>query len=70
MTGWTNENGPRGGIDKFRRIRVYLLDAPVAVVEDVGSDLYAAIDHATDRVARAAVKHLGRSNEFLARRYP
>ena len=56
-----DENGPRGGVDKFCRIRVYLFDAPVAVVEDIGTDLYAVIDRATDRVGRAVVKHLCRS---------
>lgn len=56
-----DENGPRGGVDKFCRIQVYLLDAPLAAVEDVGCDLYAVIDRATDRVGRVVVKHLDRS---------
>ncbi len=53
-----DENGPQGGVDKFCRVRVYLFDAPVAVVEDIGLNLYAVIDRATDRVGRAVVKHL------------
>ncbi|MDP3798651.1 MAG: HPF/RaiA family ribosome-associated protein [Polaromonas sp.] len=56
-----DENGPRGGVDKFCRIQVYLSDAPVAVIEDIGPDLYAAIDRAADRVGRVIVKHLDRS---------
>ena len=56
-----DENGPRGGVDKFCRIQVHLRDAPMAVIEDVGSDLYAVIDRATDRVGRMVVKHLDRS---------
>ena len=56
-----DENGPRGGVDKFCRIQVYLIDAPVAAVEDVGTDLYSVIDCATDRVGRVVVKHLDRS---------
>ena len=56
-----DNNGPRGGVDKFCRIQVYLLDAPVAFVEDIGLDMYAVIDRATDRVVRAVVKHLYRS---------
>ena len=51
----------RVGADKFCRIRVYLFDAPVAVIADVGADLYAVIDHAADRVGRVVVKHLDRS---------
>ncbi len=57
-----DENGPRGGVDKFCRIQVHLLDAPVAVIEDVGADLYAAIDRAAERVGRVVVKHLDRTH--------
>lgn len=57
-----DENGPRGGVDKFCRIQVYLLDAPVAAIEDVGDDLYAVIDRAADRVGRVVVKHLDRTH--------
>ena len=56
-----DENGPRGGVDKFCRIQVYLIDAPMAAVEDIGTDLYAVIDRAVDRVGRVVVKHLDRS---------
>ncbi len=67
-----DENGPRGGVDKFCRIQVYLLDAPVAVIEDVGVDLYAAIDSAAERVGRVVVKHLNRThpNRDIARQGP
>lgn len=56
-----DENGPRGGVDKFCRIQVYLSDAPVAAIEDIGPDLYAVIDRAAARVGRVVVKHLDRS---------
>ena len=67
-----DENGPRGGVDKFCRIQVRLLDAPVAVIEDVGVDLYAAIDSAAERVGRVVVKHLDRThpNRDIARQGP
>lgn len=55
-----DENGPRGGVDKYCRIQVRLFDAPVAVIEEVGSELYAVIDRATSRVGRVVVKHLDR----------
>lgn len=56
-----DENGPRGGIDKYCRIHVHLVGAPVATVEDVGADLYAVIDRAADRVGRVVTKHLDRA---------
>ena len=56
-----DENGPRGGVDKFCRIQIHLVDAPVAVIEDVGDDLYVAIDRAAERVGRVVVKHLDRT---------
>jgi len=56
-----DENGPRGGPDKFCQIQVYLVDAPTAVVEGVGADLYASIDRAAERVGRVVVKHLDRT---------
>lgn len=58
-----DENGPRGGVDKFCRIQVHLLDAPVAAIEDVGTDLYTVIDRAADRVGRVVVKHIDRQHE-------
>ena len=57
-----DENGPRGGPDKFCRIHVSLVDAPTAVVEEVGVDLYASIDRAAERVGRVVVKHLDRTH--------
>ena len=58
-----DENGPRGGADKFCRIQVYLVDAPVAIIKDIDPDLYAAIDRAADRAGRLVVKHLDRSRD-------
>ena len=58
-----DENGPRGGVDKFCRIQVYLVDAPVVVIQDIGPDLYAVIDRAADRTGRLVVKHLDRSRD-------
>lgn len=62
-----DENGPRGGVDKFCCIQVYLVDAPVAVIKDIGPELYAAIDRAADRVGRVVVKHLDRSRDSQRR---
>ena len=62
-----DENGPRGGVDKFCRIQVYLVNAPVAVIEDIGPDLYVVIDRAADRAGRLVVKHLDRSRDSQRR---
>lgn len=62
-----DQNGPRGGVDKFCRIRVYLADAPMAIVVDIGTDLYAVIDRTADRVGRAVVRHLDRSRHHVRR---
>lgn len=57
-----DENGPRGGVDKFCRIQVTLLNMPLALVKDISADLYAAIDRAADRVGRVVVKHCDRTH--------
>jgi ribosome hibernation promoting factor len=54
-------NGPRGGIDKYCRVRVHLVAAPAAMVEEVSDDLYVAIDRAAERVGRSVRKHLDRA---------
>ena len=54
-------NGPRGGIDKYCRIRVYLVGTSAAMVEEVSDDLYAAVDRAAERVGRSVRKRLDRA---------
>ncbi len=44
-----DKDGPHGGVDTFCRIQVHLIGAPVALIEDVGADLYAVIDRAIER---------------------
>jgi len=55
-----DSSGPRGGEDKFCRIRVFLEDAPPVLIEDRGGNLYAAIGRAAERAGRDVVKVLGR----------
>ncbi len=56
-----DENGPRGGVDKFCRLQVSLVDAPQVVIRDCGPDLYTVIDRASDRAARSVAKQLERN---------
>jgi putative sigma-54 modulation protein len=67
-----DSNGPRGGEDKFCRIRVYLEDAPPVLIEDRGGDLYAAIGRAAERAGRNVAKELCRlhGNGRVARPWP
>ena len=57
-----DKNGPHGGVDQFCRIQIYLIGAPVALIEDVGADLYAVIDRAIDRVGRVIGRNLDRTH--------
>lgn len=54
-------NGPRGGEDKHCAIRVRVGGLPDIVVEDTEADLYAAVNRATERVARALRRKLQRA---------
>lgn len=56
-----DENGPRGGVDKRCTIRANLPGGPPVIIEQLEADLYAAIDHASDRVGRAVHRRLGRA---------
>ncbi|GAA5165179.1 HPF/RaiA family ribosome-associated protein [Viridibacterium curvum] len=56
----SDENGPRGGVDKRCLVSVQLEGAPEAVVEDSGSDVYTLIDRALARAGRVASRRLER----------
>lgn len=57
----SDENGPKGGIDKRCRIEASLLGLPQQVVEAEAGDLYAAIDSASKRLGRAVDRSFERS---------
>ena len=67
-----DSNGPRGGEDKFCRIKIHLKRAPQVLIEDTGADLYAVIGRAAERAGRNAAKRVDRLQESvrLARRKP
>ncbi len=56
----SDENGPRGGVDKLCFIQVAFPGASSVVIEDVQSDLYTAIDRAADRAGRTVARRLQR----------
>ena len=49
----SDENGPRGGIDKRCTVRLTLPGQPAVVVAQQSDDLYLAIDLACDRAGRS-----------------
>lgn len=55
-------NGPRGGADKCCHIQVKLAGIPNVVVEDTETDLYFAIDRATDRTGRTVIRKIQRQH--------
>lgn len=58
-------NGPRGGSDKRCRLRVVLGGLPDVVIEDIETDLYVAIDRATDRAGRTVIRKIERQQTLL-----
>lgn len=54
----SDDNGPRGGVDK--RCRIVVRGATPLVVEAVDEDAFAAVDRACDRLASVAVREEGR----------
>ncbi|MCB9654166.1 MAG: HPF/RaiA family ribosome-associated protein [Deltaproteobacteria bacterium] len=59
-------NGPRGGVDKQCVIRVLGRDGWGAIVRDVESDMYAAIERSVDRVARAVARRVAQRQDIPA----
>ena len=56
-------NGPRGGIDKRCQIDLSLAGHNDIVIEDIETNLYVAIDRASDRCARTLARKLERARE-------
>lgn len=56
-------NGPRGGIDKRCQINLALAGQNNIVIEDTETDLYVAIDRASDRCERTLARRLERLRE-------
>lgn len=52
----SDDNGPKGGIDKHCHIHVEMKKLPTVVIEDSEENLYTAIDKATHRAERAVRK--------------
>ncbi|TWU08206.1 HPF/RaiA family ribosome-associated protein [Stieleria varia] len=60
----TDENGPRGGIDKACRLSVYLRHANDVVISDKDADIAVCITRAAERAGRAVSRTIERSRSF------
>ena len=58
-----DQNGPRGGIDKRCKLRVVLDAQPAMVIEQQESDVYVAIDRASERASRTLARRLQRATD-------
>jgi ribosomal subunit interface protein len=56
----SDTNGPRGGIDKECRLTARLRPSGALCVAEQDADMYAAIDRASERMARAVARELAR----------
>ena len=60
----TDENGPRGGVDKVCRITVRLLRAGDVSITDRDADLARCISRIAERAGRAVSRSIERSQQF------
>jgi len=52
----SDDNGPKGGVDKHCHIHVDMKKLPTVIIEDSEESLYTAIDNASHRAERAVRK--------------
>ncbi len=57
-------NGPRGGEDKRCQIDLTMSGHSDIVIEDIETNLYVAIDRASERCQRTLARRLERAREF------
>lgn len=55
-----DNNGPRGGEDKYCRVHIDLKNGQPVFVEDVGADLYSVISRVTARASHSVSKRMER----------
>ena len=64
MVRLSDINGPRGGNDKCCQLHVVLPGQADVVIEDTQTDLYIAIDRATDRAWHTVSRKLARLRDY------
>lgn len=63
-------NGPRGGKDKRCHLHIKLAGLPDVVIQDTASDLYVAINRATDRAGRTVRRKINRQQTLVRNSRP
>jgi len=58
----SDENGPRGGVDKRCLVAIRLAGSMPLVIEETQSDLYSAIDSVSKRASHALTRRLQRGH--------
>lgn len=59
-----DENGPRGGVDKFCRLTVRLKRAREVVIKDRDESIGACISRVAERAARSVAREIERQQSF------
>jgi putative sigma-54 modulation protein len=57
-------NGPRGGEDKRCQLVLKMKGMPSVVIEDIETNLYAAIDHASERAGQVISRLIHRRHNY------
>ncbi|WP_211444305.1 HPF/RaiA family ribosome-associated protein [Collimonas humicola] len=65
----SDQNGPRGGIDKQCQIQLTLNGLPTVVITEKGSDIAAMVDQAAHRAAQATARLLARTRSISHTKY-
>lgn len=61
----TDDNGPRGGVDKRCVLHLRMTGFAETVISERADNLYVAIDRVADRAARAVARHLRRQRDSV-----
>ncbi|MGB7302220.1 MAG: HPF/RaiA family ribosome-associated protein [Burkholderiaceae bacterium] len=63
-----DNNGPRGGVDKFCHLQVQLKDARTVTINGVGEDLYKVITRVATRAGLNVARQIDRAKSRVRRR--
>ncbi len=59
----SDENGPKGGVDKSCRLIARIVPNSTIAIQDIDADFHALLDRAVERLARSIRRELGRRRD-------